>query len=168
LKVVRSDNIKPSPQLHVEGAITILPDRVSQDLKGKVGSLSHKLVRQRDLADLPGTRRRPQGILLWVKISRKGNRRTFAFFRQRRGRSCESGCACPSWACLHQVVSKHRKSFFAFCSREKKKKWEFTMPLRRRGRQSPDSGEERELSREREVSRDRGMQGHNLGVERGM
>jgi hypothetical protein len=42
------------------------------------------------------------------------------------------------------------------------------MPLRRRGRQSPDPGEERELSREREVSRDRGRQGHNPGVERGM
>jgi hypothetical protein len=44
------------------------------------------------------------------------------------------------------VVSEHWKNFFAFCSRGQ---GEFTMPPRRRGRQSPDPEEEREMSRER-------------------
>jgi hypothetical protein len=39
------------------------------------------------------------------------------------------------------VVSEHLESFFSFCSREK---GEFTMPPRRRDRQSPDPEEERE------------------------
>jgi hypothetical protein len=42
------------------------------------------------------------------------------------------------------------------------------MPPRRRGRQSPDPEEERELSREREMSRERGRQVQNPDVERGM
>jgi hypothetical protein len=33
-EAVRCANIKPSPQLHVEGVIPVSPDRVSQDLKG--------------------------------------------------------------------------------------------------------------------------------------
>jgi hypothetical protein len=49
--------------------------------------------------------------------------------------------------------------FFSFCSRGK---GEFTMPPRRRGRQSLDPEEERELSR------DRGRQVQNPDVEREM
>jgi hypothetical protein len=56
--------------LHVEGAIPVSPDRVSQDLKGKIGGLSHELARQRDLADLPVVKGRPRNRLLWVQISR--------------------------------------------------------------------------------------------------
>jgi hypothetical protein len=59
-EVARGANIKPSPRLHVEGAIPVSPDRVSQDLKGKVGGLSHELARQRDLADLPVVKGRPR------------------------------------------------------------------------------------------------------------
>jgi hypothetical protein len=57
------------------------------------------------------------------------------------------------------VVSEHRKNFFAFYSRGQ---GEFTMPLRRRGRQSPDPEEEREMSRER------GRPVQNPDMERGM
>jgi hypothetical protein len=42
------------------------------------------------------------------------------------------------------------------------------MPPRRRGRKSPDPEEERELSKEREMSRERGGKVQNLDVERGM
>ena len=42
------------------------------------------------------------------------------------------------------------------------------MPPRRRGRQSPDPEEERELSRGREMSREGGRQVQNPDVERGM
>jgi hypothetical protein len=42
------------------------------------------------------------------------------------------------------------------------------MPPRRRGIESPNPEEERELSRGREVSRDRGRQVQNPDVERGM
>jgi hypothetical protein len=47
-EVARDANIKPSPRLHVEGAIPISLDRVSQDLKGRVGgfkSRAHKIAR---------------------------------------------------------------------------------------------------------------------------
>jgi hypothetical protein len=40
------------------------------------------------------------------------------------------------------------------------------MPLRRRGRQSPNPEEERELSKEREMSRERGRQVQNPNMER--
>jgi hypothetical protein len=42
------------------------------------------------------------------------------------------------------------------------------MPPRRRGRQSPNPEEERELSRGREMSIERGRQGQNPDMERGM
>jgi hypothetical protein len=41
--------VKPSPQLHVEGAIPVLPDRVWKDLKGRVGGFKS---RTREIARL--------------------------------------------------------------------------------------------------------------------
>jgi hypothetical protein len=61
-------------------------------------------------------------------------------------------------ACV-KVVSVHRKSPLLSIARDKRN---FTMPLRRRGRGSPDPEEERELSR------DRGRQVQNPDVERGI
>jgi hypothetical protein len=41
-RVARGANIKPSPRLHVEGVIPVSPDRVSQDLKGRVGGFKSR------------------------------------------------------------------------------------------------------------------------------
>jgi hypothetical protein len=75
-----------------------------------------------------------------------------------RGRACLGGAYD-----LRQVVSEHRKVSFLYVAKER---GEFTMRPRRRGRQSPDPEEERELFREREMSRDRGRQVQNPDVER--
>jgi hypothetical protein len=75
------------------------------------------------------------------------------------GREGPEGADMPWVVHLHQVVSEHRKVPLLSVA---EKKGEFTMPPRRRGRQSPDPEEEREFSRER------GRQGQNLDVERGM
>jgi hypothetical protein len=64
---------------------------------------------------------------------------------------------------LHQVVSEHRKVSLLSVAEER---GEYTMPPRRRGRQSPDPEEERELSRGREMSRERGRQVQNPDMER--
>jgi hypothetical protein len=64
---------------------------------------------------------------------------------------------------LRQSGIRAYKSFFAFYSRGQR---EYTMLPRRRNRQSPDLEEERELSRGREMSRERGRQGSNPDVER--
>jgi hypothetical protein len=54
----------------------------------------------------------------------------------------------PGWCMLYvKVVSELRR--VSLLSVAEKKKIEFTMPPRRRGRQSTDPEEERELSRER-------------------
>jgi hypothetical protein len=41
-EVARGTNINPSPWLHVEGAIPVSPDRVSQDLKGEFGGFKSR------------------------------------------------------------------------------------------------------------------------------
>jgi hypothetical protein len=57
------------------------------------------------------------------------------------------------------LVSEPRRIFFAFCSRERRN---FTMPPRRRDRQTPDPPEEREIPRRR------GRQVPNPAMEREM